>query len=149
MTDAQASEKSEQETEKIIKFFMEDLNVEEDVATLLAVEGFASLEEIAYVPTGELLSIDGFDQDIVEELRQRARDAMLMKAISGDAGELEEDLVAMEGMNAELANILASKGIKTMEDLAEQSVDDLLEITKLTKDEAAGLIMTARAPWFE
>lgn len=150
MTDAQASEKNDTELGKIIATFMADLNVEEDFATLLAEEGFTTLEEVAYVPAQELLAIEGFDQEIVDELRQRARDGLLMKAISDEgAGEPAADLLEMEDMDSELAQTLAKKGIITMEDLAEQSVDDLLEITKLTKDKAASLIMAARAPWFE
>ena len=150
MTDAQAAEKTDGEVGKIIATFVSDLDVEEDLATLLAEEGFTSLEEIAYVPTQELLAIDGFDQEIVDELRQRARDGLLVKAISGDeSGEPAADLLGMEEMDDDLAKILATHGIKTMEELAEQSVDDLLEVTKLTKDKAASLIMAARAPWFE
>lgn len=150
MTDAQAAEKTDGEVGKIIATFVSDLDVEEDLATLLAEEGFTSLEEIAYVPTQELLAIEGFDQEIVDELRQRARDGLLLKAISGDeSGEPAADLLGMDDMDDELAKVLAKHGIKTMEELAEQSVDDLLEVTKLTKDKAASLIMAARAPWFE
>ena len=150
MTDAEATQKSEKEAGGIIAAFMADLNVEEDLATLLAQEGFTSLEEVAYVPTQELLAIEGFDQEIVDELRQRARDGLLMKAISNDkaGGAPAADLLAMEGMNANLAEILAKNGIRTMEDLAEQSVDDLRDVTELTEKEAASLIMAARAPWF-
>jgi N utilization substance protein A len=149
MTDKQATEKGEQEIIKIVESFMTDLNVEEDVASLLAEEGFTSLEEIAYVPVQELMEIEGFDEEIVNELRQRARDGLLVKAISGDTQAPAEDLLTMEGMNEVLATLLAKNGVVTMEDLAEQSVDDLLVFTGLDKETAASLIMTARAPWFE
>lgn len=113
--------------------------------------GFSSLEEIAYVPKDELLAIDEFDEEIVEELRNRANDTLLTMALSsgkGLTGAPDDTLLSMEGMNEQLANKLASKGITSMEDLAELSVDDLLEIDDLTEEKAGALIMKAREPWF-
>lgn len=145
--------KQQQETGEILDVFLEHLDVDEDLAQLLVDEGFTSLEEVAYVPIEEMLSIDGFDQDIAEELRSRAKDALLTRAIASEeqleAQEPAEDLLAMDGMDKHLAYVLASKGIVTMEDLAEQAVEDLLDIEALDADRAAQLIMTARAPWFE
>ena len=123
------------------------------MAGVLVGEGFSTLEEVAYVPEEEMLAIDGFDEEIVELLRQRAKDALLTKALVSeekfDQAEPAEDLLNMEGMDRELAVELASRDIVTMEDLAEQAVDDLLEIEGLSEERAAELIMTARAPWFE
>jgi transcription termination/antitermination protein NusA len=144
-------EKSESEGKVLVELFMEQLDVDEDVATILAAEGFSSIEEVAYVPEDEFLSIEEFDADIVEELRGRARDALLMKAISQEESvdEPQQDLLEMEGMNNELASKLVSKGICSMEDLAELAIDELQEIQKMPEETASALIMTARAPWFE
>jgi len=132
---------------------MKQLDVDDNVALILVQEGFSSIEEIAYVPTGELLGVEEFDEGIVDELRSRARDVLLTQAIVSeediDNAEPAEDLLELEGMDRALAFILASKGIVTREDLAEQSVDDLEEIDELDNERAAALIMTARAPWFE
>jgi N utilization substance protein A len=145
-------EKQKEETGESMEMFMQALDVEEDLAEILVAEGFTSLEEIAYVPIEELLNIEGFDQDIAEELRARAKDALLTKAIATEeklgASEPAQDLLEMEGMDKHLAYVLASKGVVTMEDLAEQSVDDLLDIEDMDAERAAQLIMTARAPWF-
>ena len=120
---------------------------------VLVEEGFTSVEEVAYVPLEELLAIDGFDEDIAEELRARAKDALLIQAIASEEkledAEPADDLLNMEGMDKHLAFVLASRGIVTMEDLAEQSVEELLEIGSIDEERAAQLIMTARAPWFE
>jgi N utilization substance protein A len=152
MSEAQAEEKNEAEGQTLQKMFMEQLDVDEEVAVILAQEGFSSIEEVAYVPTGELLGIEEFDEGIVEELRNRARDMLLIKAITDEeklgAVEPAEDLLQMEGMDRELAYRLASAGVVTMEDLAEQSVDELKEIADVEEERAAQLIMTARAPWF-
>ncbi|NIU08093.1 MAG: transcription termination/antitermination protein NusA, partial [Phycisphaerae bacterium] len=114
--------------------------------------GFASLEEVGYVPAQEMLEIEEFDLEIVEELRARARDALLTRAIAAeeeiDDSEPAEDLLTMEGMDRQLAFMLAGHGVSTMEDLAELSVDDLTELTGVDEKRAAELIMTARAPWF-
>ena len=151
MTQAQAEEKSESETKSLQQLFMEQLDVDEEVAVILAQEGFSSIEEIAYVPAHELLEIEEFDENIVEELRRRARDVLLTRAIVNEEKnnvEPAQDLIEMEGMDRDLAYVLASRGIVTMEDLAEQSVDDLTDIEGLDQERAAKLIMTARAPWF-
>ena len=128
------------------------MDVDEDVAEVLVEEGFTTLEEVAYVPVDEMLEIDGFDEDIVEELRKRAKDALLNLAIASeeklDKAEPADDLLEMEGMDKHLAFLMAAQGIITMEDLAEQSIDDLLGIEGLDEEKAAALIMTARAPWF-
>ncbi len=147
-----AEEKSEAEAIEIKKLFVEQLDVDDDIALILVEEGFNTVEEIAYVPVSEMLQIEGFDEDLVNELRSRAKDALLINAIVAeekiDAAQPAEDLLAMEGMNKELAYELASEGILTMEDLAEQAVDDLLKFDDMTEDRAAKLIMKAREPWF-
>ena len=144
-------EKAESESRVLVEQFMEQLDVDEEVAVILAAEGFSSIEEVAYVPENEFLSIDEFDEDIVAELRGRARDALLMKAISQEESENEpqKDLLEMEGMDIELAKKLAATGVCTMEDLAEMAVDELLEVEEMAEERASALIMTARAPWFE
>lgn len=153
MTEEDAQAKSQAEGEKVLTVFQEKLGVDETVAEVLVNEGFSSLEEIAYVPVQELLEIDGFDEDMVNELRERAKAALLTQAIAKEqALEIEpaQDLLEMEGMDKHLAYVLASKGIVTREDLAEQSVDDLLDIGGGIEEEtAAKLIMTARKIWFE
>ena len=153
MTTDDAENKQQEEAEKALETFMAFLDVDEDVAGVLVDEGFSTLEEVAYVPTEEMLAIEGFDEDIVEALRQRAKDALLTRALVSeekfDQAEPADDLLAMEGMDRDLAVELASRGIVTMEDLAEQAVDDLLDIEGLEEERAAQLIMTARAPWFE
>jgi N utilization substance protein A len=148
----EAAEKHEQEAGAVITLFVEQLDVDEEVAEILVEEGFTSLEEVAYVPLEELSGIEGFDEEIAEELRARAKDALLTAAIASEeqlgANEPAEDLLTMEGMDRHLAFILASRGIVTMEDLAEQGVDELLDIEDMTEERAGELIMTARAPWF-
>jgi N utilization substance protein A len=152
MTESDAEEKSEQEARELVDKLMKDLDVDEDVAMILVQEGFSTLEEVAYVPASELLGIEEFDQEIVDELRARARDVLITQAIVTeeviDQAEPAEDLLSLEGMDKELAFELASRGIVTREDLAEQAVDDLEEIELLEPERAAGLIMAARAHWF-
>ncbi|TNF91492.1 MAG: transcription termination/antitermination protein NusA [Gammaproteobacteria bacterium] len=153
MSESEAMEKSEAEAQKLQTGFMEQLDVDEDVALILVQEGFSTVDEIAYVPQQELLAIEEFDEDIVEELRQRARDYLLTQAIANEeilgGTEPDEDLLAVEGMDDETAHLLASHGIKTQEDLAEQSVDELTEDVGLDAKRAGELIIAARAPWFE
>ena len=154
MTLEQAEEKQQAESGQYIEEFMEALSVDEDVAGVLVEEGFTTLEEIAYVPLEEMLNIEGFDEEIVEELRNRAKDALLTKAIASeellDGKQPADDLLEMEGMQRDLAFQLARNEVVCMEDLAELAVPDLLEIVpELTEETAAELIMTARAPWFE
>jgi transcription termination/antitermination protein NusA len=144
--------KQQTESGSYIQVFMSALDVDEDVAAVLVEEGFTTLEEVAYVPLEEMLAIDGFDEDIAEELRARAKDALLTQALASEE-RLEgaapaEDLLNMEGMDPALAAIFASRGIVTMEDLAEQSVDELLGIEGIDATRAAALIMKAREPWF-
>jgi N utilization substance protein A len=153
MTESDAEEKSEQEARELVEAFMKDLDVDEEVATILVQEGFSSLEEVAYVPGSELLAIAEFNEDIVSELRARARDVLITRAIVSeeviDQAEPAEDLLSLDGMTKELAYVLASKGIVTREQLAEQAVDDLEDIDDLDPQHAAELIMAARAHWFE
>jgi N utilization substance protein A len=154
MTAADAEEKSESEMRELTEMFMKSLDVDEEVAMILVQEGFSTVEEVAYVPAAELAEIEEFDEDIVDELRNRARDVLLTQAIASeekiDEAEPAEDLLALDGMTRELAYLLASEGVVTREDLAEQSVDDLLEIQEdMDQEQAAALIMAARAHWFE
>ncbi len=153
MSVEQAEEKNEAEAETLQNMFMEQLDVDEEMALILVQEGFSSVEEVAYVPEKEMLAIEEFDADLVNELRGRANDVILTKAIAkeeklGDA-KPADDLLNMEGMNEALAYVLASHDVITMDDLAEQSVDELMDISELDKDAAGKLIMTARIPWFE
>ncbi len=152
MSEEQAQEKSEAESQVYIQKFMEDLDVDEEVAAILVQEGFTSVEEVAYVDVAEMLAIEEFDEEIVEELRNRANDALLTKAIAkeevlGDA-QPAEDLLSVEGMDDKLAHQLAARGVVTMEDLAECSIDELMEIEGMDEKRAGDLIMEARAPWF-
>ena len=153
MSEQAAVEKSEAESVELRDLFMKQLDVDEDVATVLVQEGFSSIEEIAYVPTNELLGIEEFDEGMVEELRNRARDVLLTQAIASeekiDASEPAEDLLGIEEMDTELAYELAARGIRTRDDLAEQSLDELAEIPGLDPERAGRLIMAARAHWFE
>ena len=153
MTEAEAAEKQEQEAGSVVTNFMEQLDVDEDVAIVLLEEGFTSLEEIAYVPIDEMVAIEGFDIDIVEELRTRARNTITNRELADESSrssqEPAEDLLTMDGMTTKLAYDLAAMGIITMEDLAEQAVDDIMEIESMTEAMAGEIIMTARAPWFE
>jgi N utilization substance protein A len=153
MSVEQADEKSEAEAQNLSKMFMDQLDVDEEVANILVQEGFSSIEEVAYVPENEMVEIEEFDESLVNELRDRARDVMLTRAIVSEEklsdAEPAQDLLKMEGMNEALAYELAARGVITMEDLAEQSVDELLEIQGLDEKKAGELIMTARQPWFE
>lgn len=151
MTEEEANAKSAAEGEKVLNLFQEKLGIDQDIAEILVNEGFSSLEEIAYVPLQELLEIEGFDATLVNNLRDRAKAALLTQAIAEEqALEVEpaKDLLEMEGMDKHLAYVLANHGIVTREDLAEQSVDDLLEISEIDEETAAKLIMTARKIWF-
>ena len=152
MDEQQAAEKSDEEAQNLQQLFMDDLDVDEEVAAILVQEGFSTVEEIAYVPNSELLQIEEFDEDMVEELRGRARDVLLTRAIvkeeSIGGAQPAQDLLEMDGMDDDLAYKLAAHGIVTMEDLAEQAIDDLLDIEGMDEKRAGELIMTARAPWF-
>jgi N utilization substance protein A len=153
MTEMQAQEKSEAETDRVLKLFMEKLAVDEEVATILMQEGFSGIDEVAYVPEAEMLGIEEFDADMVNELQSRARDALLAREIASEEGISDappaEDLLALEGMDSELAATLAHRGVITREDLAEQSVGDVLDIADIGEERAGELIMKAREIWFE
>jgi N utilization substance protein A len=153
MTEEEAHLKGSSEAAAVMQMFMDNLSVDQDVAQVLVEEGFTTLDEVAYVPKQEMVDIEGFDEDIVEELRNRARDALLTKAIANEekSGGVQpaDDLLALDGMDPETARQLAASGIVTQEDLAEQAVDDLLEIEGMDEARASALIMAARAPWFE
>jgi len=153
MSEAAAEEKSDSEQRELRELFMKQLDVDEDVAAILVGEGFSSIEEIAYVPQSELAGIEEFDETIIQELRNRARDVLLTQAIATEetmeSGEPAQDLLDVEGMDEGLAGELARHGIVTREDLAEQSVDDLGEITDLDPQRAGELILAARKHWFE
>ncbi len=150
MTAEEARQKSAEEAERIMKEFMDKLDVDAEVAQVLVEEGFTSLEEIAYVPLSEMLEIEAFDEDTINELRSRARNVLLTEAIASEekVEHVAEDLATMEGMDAETARLLATKGISTVEELADLAVDDLVEMTGMDPERAKTLIMTARAPWF-
>jgi transcription termination/antitermination protein NusA len=153
MTETDAEQKSESEARELVQNFMKQLDVDEDVATILAQEGFSTIEEIAYVPQAELKSIEEFDDEIIKELRNRARDVLLTQAIASeeslDQSMPADDLLLLEGMSPDLALALARRGVRTREELAEQAIDDLTDIEGLEAEEAGKLIMKARAHWFE
>jgi len=151
MSEEDAAAKGEEDARRIASLFMEQLHVDENVAFVLVEEGFTSIEEVAYVPAAELKTIAEFDDEVIEILRQRAKDVLLSRAMTGadsDEGQPATDLLSMDGMDDELAYALARRGIASMEELAEQSVDELMEIEGMDEDRAAQLIMTAREPWF-
>jgi len=191
MTEEEAAEKQESEKEKLVETFTSQLNVDDETAQVLVEEGFSTLEDIAYIPINEMLEIEGFDEEIAKELRERAKDALIISEIAseehlddnesventkdssenddetkddeGDSKPINnamkeneegskttpaEDLLTMQGMDEKLAYTLAQQGIVTMNDLAEQAIDDLREIVEISEARAGELIMTARAPWF-
>ncbi len=153
MSVEQAEERNEEETQVLQRLFMEKLDIDEEMALILVQEGFSSVEEIAYVPEEEMLNIEEFDDELVHELRSRARDMMLTRAIANEERLIDaqpaDDLLQMDGMDDSLAHELAADGIVTMNDLAELSVDELMEFEGMDRERAGQLIMTARAPWFE
>ena len=150
MTEADINAKQQAETGDIIQRFIDELDVDEELAQVLVEEGFTSLEEVAYVPMEEMLNIDGFDEDIVNELRTRAKDRLLTRAIATEEQKSpSEDLLTLDGMDPQLASVLAQRGVVNREELAEQSIDDLLDINGMTEERAGKLIMAARAHWFE
>ena len=148
MSEDDAKNQGEAEAAAVVKLFMEHLEVDEELAAVLVEEGFATLEEVAYVPTQEMLAIEGFDEEIVDALRERAKEAM-QSGVNGVSKEPAADLLALPGMDLALAHRLAGKGIVTQEDLAEQATFDLVEDFRMKEQQAADLIMAARAPWFE
>ena len=151
MTVEESDRKNQEEFLEIRGLFMEKLDVDEEVADILVQEGFSTLEEVAYVPLNEMLEIDSFDEDTVNALRSRARNALLTEAIASEekVEHAADDLLSLDGMDEQTAKLLAAKGISTRDDLADLAVDDLVELTKMDEGRAAQLIMAARAPWFE
>jgi len=155
MSFEQANEKLEEESAGVREMFMQKLDIDADVSTILIQEGFTTLEEVAYVPRDEMLQIEEFDETLIDELRKRADDAMVTLAIQKEemlkGADPADDLLSMEGMDETTAKFLAINEIKTMEDLADSATDDLLEIKglEITAERAQELIMTARKPWFE
>lgn len=150
MTLEESQRKSDEESSVVRNLFVEKLDVDQEVADILVQEGFSTLEEVAYVPVAEMLEIESFDEDTVNELRSRARNALLTEAIVTEE-KLEhdvEDLLTLEGMDNQTARLLAEKGVVTKENLADLAMDDLVEMTGIDPDRAKQLIMTARAPWF-
>jgi N utilization substance protein A len=150
MTVEQSKERNDEEFSKAQSIFMERLDVDSEVADILVLEGFNTLEEVAYVPLEEMMEIESFDEATVDELRSRARNALLTAAIVGEE-EVEhgiEDLLKIEGMDEDTAKILASKGIVTQDQLADLDADELIELSGMDIERANALIITARAPWF-
>jgi len=153
MTVADMKEKHQAENDKVLNLFIDKLDLDEDFATLLSDEGFTSLEEIAYVPVAEMLEIDGLTEEVVEELRERAKEALTMQALTSEetleGAEPAQDLLDLDGLERHLAFVLASRGVKTLEDLAEQGLDEISDIEELTEAKAGELIMAARnICWF-
>ena len=150
LSEEESDQKTKDEYTSVSQLFIEKLDVDADIADILVHEGFSTLEEIAYVPIDELIQIEAFDEDTVNELRSRASAVILKEAISNEEKiqSPADDLLNMEGMDSDTAKLLASKSIITMEDLAELAADELLEIVKMDEERAKELIMTARAPWF-
>lgn len=151
LTVDQAAQKNQEEFAGVSQLFMDKLDVDAEVAEILVQEGFSTLEEIAYVPLAEMNEIEAFDVDTIEELRKRARAALLTEAIAKEekVEEAADDLLSMDGMDDDTAHLLASKGVPTMDELAELAVDELVELTGMDTERAKALIMTARAPWFK
>lgn len=150
MTEEESRKKNDEEGTAVRKVFMERLDVDEEVANILIQEGFTTLEEVAYVPLNEMLEIESFDEETVNELRSRARNALLVEAIASEehVENVASDLLTLDGMDNETARVLAAKGVTTQEELADLAVDDLVELTGIDAERAKQLIMTARAPWF-
>ena len=150
MTEDESQKKTEEETASVRQLFMDKIDIDEEVANILIQEGFSTLEEVAYVPIQEMLEIASFDEATVNELRSRARDALLVQAIASEelAENVDADLLSLEGMDGELAAKLAESGVKTRDDLADLAVDDLLEMASIDPERAKTLIMKARAHWF-
>jgi N utilization substance protein A len=153
MTSEDMQNKNEEEAGKLISLFTDGLDIEEEFAEFLIQEGFSSLEEVAYVPVAEFLEIQGLDEATVEELRERAKAALTTQALKSEesleGAEPAEDLLGLKELDRHLAFVMASKGVITLEDLAEQGVDELIDITELSEEKAGELIMAARnICWF-
>jgi len=151
MTTEEFEGKSQEETAKLIALFTDALGIDDEIGTLLVSHGFSTLEEIAYVPKEELLAIEAFDEEIIDELRSRANDTLLTQALTGgDVGAAQQDLAlaSLEGMTDELLKVFEDRGIHTRDDLAEHAVDELMDVPDMTEEKAASLIMKAREHWF-
>jgi len=150
MSETESQSRQQEESHRVRSLFMESLDVDEEVADILVQEGFNTLEEVAYVPLSEMLEIEALDEETVNELRSRARNALLTQAIASEerVEKMAQDLLGLEGMDDQTARLLAAKGVHTQEDLADLAVDDLVELTDMDAERAKQLIMTARAPWF-
>ncbi|WP_028839395.1 MULTISPECIES: transcription termination factor NusA [Thermomonas] len=153
MTADQVQAKSEAEQATARQLFMDKLEVDEEIAGILVSEGFSTVEEVAYVPMAELLAVEGFDEDIVEELRSRARDSLLNEALAAEENLEEnqpaEDLLSLDGMDETTAYALAERGVRTREELAEAATDEIADLEGMGEERAAVLIMEARKHWFE
>ncbi len=151
MTSEESEQRSEQEKQRVVETFMAKLDVDQEVAEVLVGEGFSSLEEIAYVPVAEMMEMEAFDEDTVNELRTRARNVLLTEAIATEEklGTTTQDLLDLEGMDHQLAAKLADGKVFSRDDLAELAVDELMELTGMEEAQASTLIMKARAHWFE
>ena len=150
MTVEESKAKHEKEASQICQFFMQKLDIDEEIAEILVQEGFATLEEVAYVPLNEMLEIESLDEETVNEIRNRARNVLLTDAIANEekVGHVAEDLLSLEGMDINIVRELASRGINTQADLADLAADDLVEMTGIDTERANRLIMKAREPWF-
>lgn len=151
MSEQQAADKTQQEAEGLVSNFMEKLDVDEDIAQILVEAGFSSIDEVAFVPMEEFLQIEEFDEELINQLRNRAKDILLTQAIAKEENQTqpEQALIDLEGVGADLAYKLAAIGICTVEDLAEQSIDDVMVVDDMDEEWAGKIIMAARAPWFE
>jgi N utilization substance protein A len=150
MTADESAQKQAEETDSTRKLFMEKLDVDQEIADILISEGFTSLEEVAYVPISEMQEIESFDEDTINELRARAKDALLTMEIAKEESveEVSQDLRDLEGLTPALIAQLAESGVHTRDDLADLAVDELTDITGQSADEAKALIMKAREHWF-
>ncbi|MNS97745.1 hypothetical protein D3C72_1320910 [compost metagenome] len=150
MTQEESAQKQAEESDVVRKLFMSKLDVDEEVADILIEEGFSTLEEVAYVPISEMMEIEAFDEDTVNELRNRARDALLTMELAREekVEEVSQDLRSLDGLTPELIGKLAEGNIHTRDDLAELAVDELVEMTGVSEEEAKALIMKAREHWF-
>lgn len=151
MSEQQAQEKTQQEAEGLVANFMEKLDVDEDIAQILVEEGFSTIDEVAFVPLNEFQQIQEFDDELITLLRNRAKDVLLTQAIAKEESQPapEQALIDLEGVGSDLAYKLAAIGIRTLEDLAEQSIDDIMVVDDMDEEWAGKIIMAARAPWFE
>ena len=150
LTNEEAEQKQAEEISELVGRFQENLGIDEDVATVLANEGFNTVEEVAYTEKQDLVDIEEFSEEMVDELQRRAQDIMLTREIAAQAALVpEDDLINMDGMTEAMAKELAAKGVRSMEDLAECATDELMELIEIEEQKAQALIMTARAPWFE